>query len=950
MWFFPGQYLVQCIEKYGVGRVCESRVTTAVSESVKRSEDSYRTLGRIALQEELQNDKALRSESRLLAALRLLLLTDESPLDLFPQLLQLTFGGYGSRVAGAARLLVRRCARAVAVVTTGSNDENELATQLSQHTSEIAEAFRKWSLQFEKRHHAREVGALQTAVALAVALPSSGIVDQLATLLLRGSCSVVGAPYSELEQASVTLDLDIASCSALVNVWETDEEVQLGRCSLADSGWTADFRPRSNALYTSGTATDDAAATAGPLKLHSSPRESDAFLEALLLGWRELQALRLEKLAQKPYPIPVHFIELAWNARSAAVRRHGVALVLQYTQLCRRTSGEFNLPTRMRGLIRRAFCNRVLLARLAADPATQVYLVKILQCLVHIHQLNTTDVKRSGAQYISLAQMRLSMLSTAQELSSERMAMTNRRLLAARVKAEMARNKSLSVDTRDHIESEEFSDREILTYVQELCDYSTGNRSILEMLAMLSRSLPWEKWMFLEANDPSWPFTNEAALLSTQRQVDEAASADPTRDTASSNVLLELDDLLSGGQDERSDAEHTTEAPSDSGSAQLQRRSQPNGDNAQKARRPLADTAMRRALYALASAESVRRLAALTLWLQVLRSVANATPAAMEWIRERPVYGALRERIVIAMNGDRSAAVRVAAAIAFIYMFHIEDTGQLSQLEERPYRYSELAEHLQPFLLSCAPRDAIFFLREGAFGYAKTSPQLARLHIQFCEQLASKYASSPLIVSWLRNGWLLCMETPSAARDVHASLLRCLRSSEAWLALAAAAFSRRFGVELLFIAARDRPDDQDQRRLFSVSMSKLLRGLWEAALNSTLLDVRRECVLAFATVSALADEPFLTQALESLPAIFKRPGLGISSVAKVAYDALSEILDARAAASLMLKHRGRVELAPALRKCAARASTVVIALSGLERLPPYFSPIPEIHDKQALSS
>ncbi|KAK4530338.1 hypothetical protein CCYA_CCYA04G1195 [Cyanidiococcus yangmingshanensis] len=936
MWFFSGQYLAQCIQKYGVSRVCESGVSSAVTEARQRSEDSFKTLARLAFQDELQNDKALRSDSRLLAAMRLLLLTDPAPLDLLPQLLQLTVGGFAPRAACVAHLLVRRCASvAAAEVSRDGDPGRELEEQILQQLPRIKEAIRIWSQQVDHRHQAREVAAVHSAVALAIATCTTEIVELVYAFLLRASCSILGVPCSELEQASAPISLDLMASSALVRVWETDEEVDLGRRAASDSGWSGTSRTQQGTLPSEGISSD-LLVVSNSSRQQTSPVGRLALLEAVLLGWRELQTLRMERLSQKPYIVPVRFLELSWNAGSAAARCHGVALVLQYAQFCRRTGGEFALPSGVRGIVRRAMNNSILLERLAADPTTQVHLVKLLQTLHVIQQLNQTASKRSGARRISLAQMRMNMLSTTQELAKERTTLMNRRALAARVKAEMSREKAPSVEAKDTDEVEEFSETEILTYVRRLCDYSGGNRIILEMLAVLSRLLSWDKWMFLEANDPSWPFTNEAVLMAGGRH---NAGAETENDTApvSTSLLLDLDDLRLEDHDDETLDQRTDAASQEGLSAQ----------SLQKARidapgmvcRPLADIAMRRALYALQSVECVRRLAALTLWLQVLRPIANATPAAMEWLCQRPVYEALRRRIELVMNADRSAAVRVAAATAFIYMFYMEDASQLSQLEQQPHRYSELAEQVQPFLLRCAPRDAVFFLREGAFGYAKVAPQLARLHIQFCEQLASKYAFSPLILSWLRNGWFLCMESPPAARDVHASLVRCLKSPQAWLALAAAVFSRRFGVDLVQTAARDRPDDDDQRRLFAVSMQMLLGALWEAALHSTLLDVRRECVLAFATASALADEPYLSAALETLPAAFKRPGLGISSAAKVAYDALMEIMDARAAAKLMASHRRQAELAPALRKCAARATTVVIALSGLSKPPPYFEPL-----------
>jgi hypothetical protein len=808
-----------------------------------------------------------------------------------------------------------------------------------QQLPQIEETIQKWSQQVDKRHQAREVAAVRSAIALATATCTSKVIELVTALLLQACCSLLDVPYSEMEQASVALNLDLMASSTLVKVWEHDEKIELSQKKTTDSGWSGANPIQSNALPPEGISNEISAVSSSSQR-RTSVLGWEALLQAVILGWRELQALRMEKLSEGPHPIPVRFLELSWNARSAVVRCHGVAIVLQYAQFCRRTGGEFALPPGVRGLIRRALNHSLLMERLAADPTTQVYLVKLLQILHVNQQLNRTASRRSGARRLSLAQMRMNMLAAAQELSKERMTTMNRRLLAARIKAEMAREKAAGPEPRDPDEAEEFSETELLAYVQRLCDYSSGNRIILEMLAVLSRSLSWDKWMFLEAPDPSWPFTNEAALMAANPPRPSSETEDPTA-PASTNLLLDLDDLRINNRDTFDEPESE---PSQDGFS-LQSTQKASASDTFRASRPLADTAMRRALYALESVESVRRLAALTLWLQILRPIASATPAAMDWLRQRPVYKALRTRIETVMNGDRSAAVRVAAATAFIYMFYLEDTSQLSQLEQRPYRYSELAEQMQPFLLRCAPRDAVFFLREGAFGYAKAAPQLARLHIQFCEQLAYKYAFSPLILSWLRNGWYLCMETPPAARDVHASLLRCLSSSQAWLALAAAAFSRRFGVDLARTAALDRPDEDDQRRLFATSMQTLLDALWEAVLNSTLLDVRRECVLAFATASALADEPFLSAAIETLPAAFKRPGLGISSAAKVAHDALAEIMDARAAAKLMIMHRRQAELAPALRKCATRVSTVVIALSGLSKPPPYFEPLANLENE-----
>ena len=940
MWLFPGAYLERCIEKYGVNKLAggEPWFGGALAASRAPAPSSVAAQARQAVVEQVETEPTLRSESKLLNAMRLLAMSEESPVEQFAVWLEMATRWKSSRIARTAHMLLQRCASAAdntpgasgaSSMTDGATDARQL---LEQQVPAIREAFGVWTTQIEQRHSAREVVTVRSALALALCLRAPPLLEALSQLLNRVAVRLLDAPRDTEDDP---VEIDIQASTALIRIWEADmrgDAAGAPRPAADDDG--------DDAALTSMTAFSWSGDERAP-----SLMARQQLMTAALLAVRELNDHRLLAGEQTPWPLPVRLLELALNSSSTAVRRHAAAIVLQVVEFARDEACQYPLPNGVLGLLRRTFGSPVILGRLLEDASVQVYVVKALRGLIGMQTGASSGdaaaaAAAAAAEHVHLAIAVADVRASIEYMQSLRSPTRTRRsvrelnkALAHPKRAHAARLQvsDLPVDTRP------LSEAELLGFVRRVCARSPGNRVLLEVLAALSQSLPWERWALLPVQDPSWRLTSDAALL-------ELAPEGPGAVTEGHRPppppLVDLDYL---GEAEEvvvvAAAASPAPHPLPSASADV-------ADDADRlpltetvaSRRPLADLALRRALYALSSPEPVRRYAALTLLLQVLRPAMRAPRSAMHWLARHVLYEAVRQRVRHAVSTDASMAVRSAAATVLVYLYYVDEVSAEERMEGATARYAEVWETLQPFIEACPPREAGNFLREGALGYLSAAPSLAKLHMQLCEACAERFPRSAMVLSWLRDAWQVASERALSARDVHASLLRALDHPNPYMALAAAVFVRRFGVDTALQIA-DESDEADARqRMFTAYMKILLDAVWSAALSSNVEAVRCECVLAFATASALADEPFLSQALEALSTLFQRPGLGVSSTAKVAFDALHEMADARQAA-VMLRRSGVADGAPPIRKCATRASSVVIALSGLAKPPAYFQPL-----------
>ncbi|KAK4538023.1 hypothetical protein CDCA_CDCA15G4048 [Cyanidium caldarium] len=942
MWLFPGAYLERCIETYGVNKLAggEQWFGGALAASRAPAPSSVAAQARQAVVEQVETEPTLRSESKLLNAMRLLAMSEESPVEQFAVWLEMATRWKSSRIARTAHMLLQRCAsaadhmagaRGASSTTDGATDARQL---LEQQVPAIREAFGVWTTQIEQRHSAREVAAIRTALALALCLRAPPLLEALSQLLNRVAVRLLDAPRDTEDDP---VEIDIQASTALIRLWEADM-----RGDVAGAPRPAADDDGDDTAFTSMTAFGWSGEERAP-----SLMARQQLMTAALLAVRELNDHRLLAGEQTPWPLPIRLVELALNSSSAAVRRHAAAIVLQVVEFARDEACQYLLPNGALGLLRRTFGSSVILGRLLEDASVQVYVVKALRGLIGMQTEASSDGADAAAAAvaaaenvhlaIAVADVRASidyMQSLRSPTKTRRSVRELNKALAHPKRAQAARLQvsDLPVDTRP------LSEAELLGFVRRVCARSPGNRVLLEVLAALSQSFPWERWALLPVQDPSWRLTSDAALLELAPEgpqpVTEGHRPPPT--------LVDLDYL---GEAAEEAAVVTTPAASPAPHP-LPPASDDVADDTDRlpltetvaSRRPLADLALRRALYALSSPEPVRRYAALTLLLQVLRPAMRAPRSAMHWLARHVLYEAVQRRVRHAVATDASMAVRSAAATVLVYLYYVDEVSAEERMEGAAVRYAEVWETLQPFIEACPPREAGNFLREGALGYLSAAPSLAKLHMQLCEACAERFPRSAMVLSWLRDAWQVASERALSARDVHASLLRALDHPNPYMALAAAVFVRRFGVDTALQIA-DESDEADVRqRMFTAYMKILLDAVWSAVLSSNVEAVRCECVLAFATASALADEPFLSQALEALSTLFQRPGLGVSSTAKVAFDALHEMADARQAA-VMMRRSGVADGAPPIRKCATRASSVVIALSGLAKPPAYFQPL-----------